>query len=128
MKKFAMFAFNGDPMCFIHVLINALDLKEKGHDVALVIEGSSVRLTSLLSDGAGLEEFKAAKPEMYKMISGAFAQVKDAGLISCVCRACATQLGAVEAVEAAGLPFCAELKGHPSMARYIAEGYEILTF
>jgi hypothetical protein len=54
MKKFAMFAFNGDPMCFIHVLINALDLKEKGHDVALVIEGSSVRLTSLLSDGAGL--------------------------------------------------------------------------
>ena len=27
MKKVALFAFNGDSMCFIHVLLNALDLK-----------------------------------------------------------------------------------------------------
>ena len=25
-KKYALFAFNGDPMCFIHVILNALDL------------------------------------------------------------------------------------------------------
>lgn len=29
MKKVALFAFNGDSMCFIHVLLNALDLKEE---------------------------------------------------------------------------------------------------
>jgi hypothetical protein len=27
MNKFALFVFNGDPMCFIHVLLNALDMK-----------------------------------------------------------------------------------------------------
>ena len=27
MKKFALFVFNGDPMCFIHVLLNVLDMK-----------------------------------------------------------------------------------------------------
>ena len=30
MGKVALFVFNGDPMCFFHVLLNALDLKEKG--------------------------------------------------------------------------------------------------
>ncbi|MFP4067824.1 MAG: hypothetical protein ACLFS5_10045 [Spirochaetaceae bacterium] len=39
MRKFALFAFNGDPMCFVHVLLNALDIKEQGHEVALVVEG-----------------------------------------------------------------------------------------
>ena len=44
MKKFALFVFNGDPMCFIHVLLNALDMKSKGHEAKIIIEGSSVRL------------------------------------------------------------------------------------
>ena len=32
MRKFALFVYNGDPMCFIHVLLNGLDLKAKGMD------------------------------------------------------------------------------------------------
>jgi hypothetical protein len=44
MKKFALFAFNGDFMCFIHVLLNALDMKERGHEVRIVIEGSATKL------------------------------------------------------------------------------------
>ena len=41
MKKFALFAYNGDFMCFIHVLLNALDMKKRGHEVKLVIEGAA---------------------------------------------------------------------------------------
>ena len=33
MKKVVLFAFNGDFMCFIHVLLNALDMHEKGYEV-----------------------------------------------------------------------------------------------
>ena len=58
MKKIALFAFNGDPMCFIHVLINAVELKENGNDVALVIEGSATKLVKLLTGGSGIEYFK----------------------------------------------------------------------
>jgi hypothetical protein len=29
-EKLALFAFNGDAMCFVHVLLNGLDLKVKG--------------------------------------------------------------------------------------------------
>jgi len=28
--KHIFFAFRGDPMCFVHVLLNSLDLNEKG--------------------------------------------------------------------------------------------------
>ena len=32
MKKAALFAFNGDPVCFIHVLLNSLEFEKKGFD------------------------------------------------------------------------------------------------
>jgi len=44
MKKTALFVFNGDPMCFIHVLLNALDMKKNGQDARIIIEGSAVKL------------------------------------------------------------------------------------
>ncbi len=36
MKKFALFVFNGDPMCFIHVLLNAHDMSDKGYGVKII--------------------------------------------------------------------------------------------
>lgn len=44
MRKVAMFVFNGDPVCIFHVLLNALDMKEKGGDVKIVIYGAAVKL------------------------------------------------------------------------------------
>ena len=128
MKKLALFAFNGDPMCFIHVLINAMELQEKGHEVALVIEGSATKLVKLLSGGTGLESLEEGNPDMFRMLKELFHRVMDAGIISCVCQACAKQMNALEDVKKAGLPLCSELKGHPSMSRYIESGFEIITF
>ena len=48
MKKFALFVFNGDPMCFIHVLLNALDMSDKGYEVKIIIEGAATQLISEL--------------------------------------------------------------------------------
>ena len=44
MKKIALFVFNGDPMCFIHVLLNALDMKERGYEAKIIIEGAATKL------------------------------------------------------------------------------------
>lgn len=128
MRKFALFAFNGDPMCFVHVLLHALDLREKGYETKLVIEGSATRLVKLLPGGSGLADFAEKNPGMHKMLSELFLKVKEARLIDCVCRACAKQMGALEDAEKAALPLCAELSGHPSMSRYIEAGYEIISF
>ncbi|MCK4604812.1 MAG: hypothetical protein KAU41_09025 [Deltaproteobacteria bacterium] len=49
MKKVALFAFNGELMCFIHVLLNTLDMNERGHEVKIVIEGAATKLVPELA-------------------------------------------------------------------------------
>ena len=48
MKKIALFAFNGDPMCFIHVLLNALDMHANGVETKIVLEGTATQLITEL--------------------------------------------------------------------------------
>ena len=114
-RKVALVAFNGDPMCFVHVLLNALDMKEKGYDVKVVIEGSATKVVNELNAGG-------------KPYSDLYREVREKGLIDCVCRACAAKMEALQGVEAQGLPTCAEMKGHPGLAKYLEQGYEVITF
>ncbi len=44
--KYALFAFNGDPMCFIHVILNTLDLNDRGYKVKVIVEGSACKLAA----------------------------------------------------------------------------------
>ncbi len=115
MRKFALFAYNGDFTCFIHVLLNALDMKSKGHEVKLVIEGAATKLVPELS--------KTDNP-MHQLYNKA----KTQGLIDGVCKACSGKMGALDGVRAEGLPLLDEMMGHPSMARYYEEGFEVVTF
>ncbi len=115
MKRFALFVFNGDPMCFIHVLLNALDMKERGYEVKIVIEGAATKLVSELAKSENL---------MY----GLWEKVKFFGLIDGVCRACSNKMGTLKSAEEQGLAILGEMAGHPSMARYREDDFEIITF
>lgn len=115
MKKIALFAFNGDAMCFVHVLLNALDMKQRGYDVRVIIEGSATKLVEELADPT-------------KPFANLYQKVKDQGLIDCVCRACANKMNSLHSAMEQQLPLCDELAGHPSMAKYIELGFEIITF
>jgi len=115
MKKLALFAFNGDPMCFIHILLNALDMKEKGFDGKIIIEGSATKLLPELA--------KPGNP-----LHNLWEKVKEAGLVDGVCKACSSKLGTIEAAKEQGLKLLDEMSGHPSMARYRDEGFEIISF
>ncbi|MCX7786914.1 MAG: cytoplasmic protein [Spirochaetes bacterium] len=115
MKKIALFAFRGEPMCFVHVLLNGLDMRERGMDVAIILEGAATKaVVELAMEGADYHDL--------------YVQVRDSGLIDCVCRACSYKMGVLADIEAQKLPFGTDMKGHPSMARYIEDGYEIITF
>ena len=115
MKKFALFVFNGDPMCFIHVLLNALDMKTKGHEAKIIIEGASVKLIpDLVNPGNPL--------------SGLWKKSLDNGLVEGVCKACSAKLGTLESANQQGLTLLDDMAGHPSMASYRDKGYEVITF
>ena len=115
MKKIAFFVFNGDPMCFIHVLLNAIDMKKKGYDIKLIIEGASTGLIPKIDS-------------LDKPIQNLWKEVISLDIIDAVCKACANKLGAFEASKEQGLPLKGDLNGHPSMTSYLNSGYEIITF
>lgn len=115
MKKFALFVFNGDPMCFIHVLLNALDMKAKGNEAKIIIEGASVKLIP--------ELVKSGNP-----LNTLWKKNLEAGLFEGVCKACSSKLGTLEAAKEQGLTLLDDMSGHPSMAAYRDKGFEIITF
>jgi hypothetical protein len=115
MEKFVFFVFNGDPMCFIHVLLNALDMKGKGFDVKIVIEGAAVKLIpELVTDDNPQKKL--------------WEEVKSKQLLAGVCRACSYKLGTLKDAEAQGLPLLDDMSGHPSISGYLNDGYQVITF
>jgi len=114
-RKVALFAFTGEGSCFVHVLLNALDLKERGFEVKVVIEGAAARLVKELPD---------ADPPLGTL----YRRIIDEGLLDCVCQACAHQMTSLESAREQGLPLCSEMSGHPAMGRYLEDGYTIITF
>jgi len=111
MKKIAFFAFRGDEMCFMHLVLNALDLNEKGYQVKIIMEGEAVTIIKKLEEGRNPLYFKA----------------KDLGLFDCICKACSAKLGVLEFNETVGIPLKGDLQGHPAMEEFIKTGYEIIT-
>jgi hypothetical protein len=115
MKKTVLFAFNGDLMCFIHVLLNALDMKERGEEPKIVIEGSATKLIPQLAD--------AGNP-----LHALYQKAKRLDLIAGACKACSHKMGTSDAAEKQGLGLLDDITGHPSMARYREEGFDVITF
>lgn len=115
MKKMALFVFNGDPMCFIHVLLNALDMHEKGYEVKTVIEGAATKL---------IPELEKTDNPLHHL----WAKTKSAGLIEGACKACSQKMNTLAAAQAQGLALLDDMAGHPGMAHYRDAGFEIISF
>lgn len=112
MKKVVFYAFKGEPMCFVHLLFNAIDMHEKGIETKIVIEGKATALVE----------------PMIKEGNPFFKKVVKLGLIDAVCRACAHQTGALPYIEKeTDLPINDVLHGHPPMAPYIEKGFSLVT-
>ncbi len=114
MPKVAIFAFNGEMTCFVHALLNVLDLKARGAEARLVVEGTA---TKLAGEFAGQGAFGQL-----------FRQVLEQGLLAGFCQACAEKMGSLEEARRLGLPLLNDMKGHAGMAPFLAQGYQVITF
>ena len=114
-QKVLLLAFQGELMCFMHVLLHALDLRDKGFAVKIIIEGAATGLLAELND-----------PD--KPYSELYQQVKDADLIDCVCKACAAKTGSLPEAQKQFLTLKGEMLGHPGLSGFLEDGYQILTF
>ena len=112
MKEVLLYALQGEKMCFIHVLLNALDLSAAGHGVKIIFEGMSVKLVSVLEEEKNPLYLKA----------------KEKGLIAGVCLACSKSLGVYEKNLESGLPMLDDMQGHAGIKKYVEEGYMVVSF
>jgi len=113
-NKTAIFAFKGNPICFVHVLLNAIDLHEKKEEVKIILEGEANGL---------IVELRKPEHPLHML----YEKAKKLNLIDAVCRACAVKMNALAAAEAENLRIADDMAGHAGMAPYIKQGYEIIT-
>jgi hypothetical protein len=115
MKKVALFVFNGDPVCFIHVLLNGLDMKARGIEGRIIVEGAA---TALLP--------KMAEPQhpLHKL----WAEAKSQAIVDGVCKGCARKMGTADEALRQGLALLDDMSGHPSMSGYLEAGFEVISF
>ena len=114
MTKVVIFAFRAEATCFMHALLNALDLEENGMWGVIVVEGEATRLIPAI-----------AQPEHF--LNGLYLQAKGRGMIYGACHACASKLGVADAIAAEGIPLIGDMSGHPAMATFIRQEYAIIT-
>jgi hypothetical protein len=102
-------------MCFVHVLLNSLDLDEKGLGGKIILEGDAVTLVD-----------KMINPE--NPLNKLYMKAKEKNLFIGACRACSAKLKVTDTMTAEGIPLIGDMMGHPAMSEYIEQGYQILTF
>ena len=111
MKKVLFYGMTGEKMCFVHILLNALDLAAAGHQAKIIFEGMSVKLVGV---------FEKENHPLYK-------KAKEAGLIEGICLACSRVMEVYDENLASGLPMLDDMNGHAGMKKYLEEGYKVIS-
>lgn len=119
-RKVLFILFSEDACRQNHALMYALDLREKGHEVKLILEGSATRMVSALGDAG------AAPGALLR-------EARDAGILAGACgrasSGCASEdptRKVAEVAEAAGVRLLSEMRGHASIEPYVRDGYELV--
>lgn len=115
MQKVALFVFNSDPMCFVHVLLNALDMHANGYEAKIVVEGAATKLIPELAQES-------------HMLHGLWEKCRSDGLVDGACRACSQKMGTADAARRQDMALLDDMNGHPGIATYRKQGFEVITF
>ena len=111
MEKILFYGMTGEKTCFLHILLNAIDLSGAGADVKVIFEGASVKVAAA---------FEKEKNPLYQ-------KAKEQDLIAGVCEACSKMMGVYEANRESGLVMLKDMSGHAGMKPYIKDGYLVVS-
>ena len=109
--KVLFYAFKEDIMCFNHILLNAIDMKNNNIDSRIIVEGKATLVVK----------------SMMKNDNNLFNKALELNLIEGVCKACSNQMGVLDFFENTSLKILDDLMGHPSLTPYIDDNFEIIS-
>lgn len=120
-RKLLFLVFTDDACRQNHAFMYALDCAGKGHQVRLILEGPAAACVNRLRDGGKFSEL--------------FRRAGAAGLIEGACKTaaggCSTgkkERRVASALEKEGVKLLSDLGGHAGIGRFIAAGYQVVTF
>jgi len=111
--KYLFLATDDNKMQLYHLLLNAVNFHENGHEVTTVLECASPKLLIGIATGS--------------IKLPIFTKAMELGIIDHACKACTSAFSATDAAEKLGVPLKGALKGHSDLLKFI-DGYSILTF
>ncbi|MBI2061915.1 MAG: DsrE family protein [Nitrospirae bacterium] len=98
----------------VHALLYAKELKLKGHEVVLVF------------DGAGTEWAEAWKQPDHKL-HAKYEELRQMGIVEELCDFCSGAFKVKDGLKQMSVDtLVSEFEGHPSLAKWISRGYEVL--
>ncbi|MFW9918348.1 MAG: hypothetical protein ACFFED_02015 [Candidatus Thorarchaeota archaeon] len=112
--KYLFLATDDNKMQLYHLLLNANNFHDNGHEVAVILECASPKLLIGIADGS--------------MKLPVFDKAMEKGIIDHACKACTAAFNATEAAEKLGVPLKGELSGHSDLLGFAATDYSIITF
>lgn len=108
-KKIALFAFRGEAPCVLHSLLNAEDMRARGWEAIVILEGGSVKIFEDILNGELGIPWERAKP-----------------LIDCACLGCSKMFRVDKMIEDAGVRLEGGMSNHVSIASYMESGYQVI--
>lgn len=99
----------------VHALLYSKELKEHGHEVALVFDGAGTEWVS-----------EWTKPESQDKLKPMYEALRKEGVTQVICDFCASAFQVKEGLKTQGQELTAEYQGHPSIAKWADEGYQLV--
>ena len=99
----------------VHALLYASELKEKGYEVVLIFDGAGTEWVEELTN-----------PESKNKLLPMYQSFKKLGIQEVVCDFCAGAFGVKENLNVRVCPLTSEYKGHPSIAKWVDRGYQVI--
>lgn len=97
----------------VHALLYSLEMKRAGYPVVLIFDGA----------GTGWAE-KLRDPK--HPLHARYEEVKKAGVTEVVCDFCSGAFGVKDSLKKENAPFAAEFEGHPSILKWVKQGYKVI--
>jgi len=99
----------------LHALMYAQELKDHGHEVVLIFDGAGTAWAEELTD-----------PESESKLKGRYDTLREAGIIEIICDYCAGAFQVKGELSGREAPLVGEYEGHPSIAKWAGQGYQLL--
>lgn len=97
----------------LHALLYSKELKEQGYEVVLIFDGAGTAWAEAMSH----PDHKLAS--MYRSLS-------DLGVTEIVCDFCSTAFQVKKALQEKGTNLVSEYSGHPSIVKWVKQGYQLV--